>query len=60
VIDALIDHLHVYRRTGEHFARPVEFLSSERDVLTTPLLAGFELPLADIFDTRGLSFPSWY
>jgi Uma2 family endonuclease len=60
VIDALIDNVHVYRRTGERFARPVEFLSSEHDVLTTPLLAGFELPLADIFDTRGLSFPSWY
>jgi len=60
VIDPLIDNIHVYRHTDDRFARPIELLSSERDVLTTSLLPSLELPLSDIFDMHGLSFPSWY
>jgi len=60
VIDPLIDNVHVYRHTGERFARPVELMSSEGDVLTTSHLPGLAIPLSDIFDMHGMSFPSWY
>lgn len=41
--------IRVCRREGDRFA-PAADLSAERgDVLTTPLLAGLEIPLADVF-----------
>jgi len=60
VVDPLIHIVHVYRREGERFRRPIELMTHEGDVLTTPLLPGLELPLSEIFDTHGVSFPAWY
>jgi hypothetical protein len=39
----------VYRRTGEGYTRVAELMLEQHDVLTTPLLAGLELPLEQIF-----------
>ena len=51
VVDPDVDLVRVYRRTriGDRFARPVELSLEAGDVLTTPLLPGIELKLADIF-----------
>lgn len=52
VIDTQIDAIRVYRRDdrrGDRFARPVELSRERGDVLTTPILAGLEMPLARIF-----------
>jgi Uma2 family endonuclease len=43
--------LRVYRRDGERFTRPQELSAENGDVLTTPLLTGFALSIADIFGT---------
>jgi Uma2 family endonuclease len=49
VVDPDVDLVRVYRRTGDRFARPMELSLEAGDVLTTPLLPGIELKLADIF-----------
>ena len=49
VVDPDVDLVRVYRRTGDRFARPKELSLEAGDVLTTPLLPGIELKLADIF-----------
>jgi Uma2 family endonuclease len=49
VVDPDVDLVRVYRRTGDRFARPTELSLEAGDVLTTPLLPGIELKLADIF-----------
>jgi Uma2 family endonuclease len=49
IVDPEIDAVRVYRRDGEHFARPAELSREAGDVLTTPLLPGLDLPLARIF-----------
>ncbi len=49
VVDPDIDVVRIYRRTGERFDRAIELSREAGDVLTTPLLAGLELPLARIF-----------
>jgi Uma2 family endonuclease len=49
VVDPELDVVRIYRREGERFARPQELSTEAGDVLTTPLLPGFELPLVDIF-----------
>ena len=49
VIDPELDIVRIYRRAGERFARPAELSAEARDVLTTTLLPGLELELADIF-----------
>jgi Uma2 family endonuclease len=49
VVDPDVDLVRVYRRTGDRFARPMELSLEAGDVLTTPLLPGIELRLADIF-----------
>jgi Uma2 family endonuclease len=43
--------LRVYRRDGERFTRPLELSAEDNDVLTTPLLVGFELSIPDVFRT---------
>ena len=61
VIDTQIDAIRVYRRDdrrGDRFARPVELSRERGDVLTTPLLAGLEMPLARIFRELKLTHPS--
>ena len=49
VVDPDVDLVRVYRRTRDRFARPMELSLEAGDVLTTPLLPGIELKLADIF-----------
>jgi Uma2 family endonuclease len=49
VVDPDIDVVRVYRRTSERFDRAIELSREAGEVLTTPLLAGLELPLARIF-----------
>jgi Uma2 family endonuclease len=50
VIDPEIDTIKVYRRVGERYERAAELTLENRDVLTTPLLPGLEMPLARIFE----------
>jgi len=45
VVDPDVDVVRVYRRAGTVFGRPIELTREAGDVLTTPLLPGFELPL---------------
>jgi len=47
--DPLRDTIRVYRRTGEDFLLAAELSRDAAEVLTTPLLPGFEIPLARIF-----------
>jgi len=49
VVDPVIEAVKVYRRVGERFERVAELSLEEEDVLTTPLLPGLDLPLAEIF-----------
>jgi Uma2 family endonuclease len=51
VVDPELDVVRVYRRDLAGFGRPGELSREAGDVLTTPLLAGLELPLARIFAT---------
>ena len=49
VVDPDVNVVRVNRREGGRFARPVELSLEAGDLLTTPLLPGFELPLTEIF-----------
>jgi Uma2 family endonuclease len=49
VVDPEVDVVRVYRRSDDRFERAVELSREDHDVLTTPLLAGLELPLERIF-----------
>ena len=49
VVDPELDVIKVYRRVEERYQRVAELTLSARDVLTTPLLPGLELPLEEIF-----------
>ena len=50
VVDTRLDVVRVYRRlNAERFAGPEELSLEAGDVLTTPLLPGLCLPLAEIF-----------
>jgi len=49
VVDPDVDLVRVYRRSGDRFGRPMELALEAGDVLTTPLVPGLELRLADIF-----------
>lgn len=49
IVDPEIDVIRIYRRDGERFARPIELSRETKDVLTTPLLPGLEIPLARVF-----------
>jgi Uma2 family endonuclease len=49
VVDPEVDTVRVYRREGARFVRPVELSREAGDVLTTPLLAGLDIPLAGVF-----------
>jgi Uma2 family endonuclease len=49
VVDPDLDAIRVYRRSTEGFDRPKELSAEAADVLTTPLLAGLEIPLARVF-----------
>jgi len=49
LVDPALDVIRIYRRLDETFSRVVELKQEAGDVLTTPLLPGFEMPLADVF-----------
>jgi Uma2 family endonuclease len=48
-VDPELDAIKVYRRTGERYERVAELMLEQDDVLTTPLLPGLEMKLADVF-----------
>lgn len=49
VVDPELDIVRVYRRREHGFERPIELSREAGDVLTTPLLPGLEMPLAQVF-----------
>ena len=49
MIDPEIDAVRIYSRGPTGYARAVELWREAGDVLTTPLLPGLELRVADIF-----------
>ena len=50
VVDPELDTIYVYRRRHERYERTAELTLEAGDVLTTPLLPGFDLPLSKIFE----------
>jgi Uma2 family endonuclease len=51
VVDPELETVRVYTRTGDRYGRPIELQREADDVLTTSLLPGLEMPLAQIFKT---------
>lgn len=49
VVDPDVDVVRIYRRDGDRFARPIELSLEAGDGLTSPVLPGFELALAEVF-----------
>jgi Uma2 family endonuclease len=49
VVDPELDAIKVYRRVGDRFVRAAELSVAAGDSLTTPLLPGFSVTLAEIF-----------
>jgi Uma2 family endonuclease len=49
VVDPELDAVKIYRRTDDRFVRAAELSVEAGDVLTTPLLPGFSVALADVF-----------
>jgi Uma2 family endonuclease len=49
VVDPDLDAIRVYRRSIDGFDRPLELSAEAGDLLTTPLLAGLEIPIARVF-----------
>ena len=49
IVDPMADQVHVYRAEGEGFKKTAELSAEAEDILTTPLLPGFEIPLGDLF-----------
>ena len=49
IVDPELDTVKVYRRTGERYTRVAELSLENKDVLTTRLLPGLEMPLSRIF-----------
>jgi len=49
VVDPDLDAIKVYRRTGDAFVRTAELSAEQSDVLATPLLPEFSVPLVEIF-----------
>ncbi|MCP9448452.1 MAG: Uma2 family endonuclease [Nitrospira sp.] len=48
--DPELETVKILRLSGAHYVRAAELVKEAHDVLTTPLLPGFSLPLAEIFD----------
>ena len=48
--DPELETVEIYRLTGDAYRREVELSTEQEDVLTTPLLPGLEIALAEIFD----------
>jgi Uma2 family endonuclease len=50
VVDPELDAIDVYRRVEDRYERTSQLTLEQNDVLTSPLLAGLELPLVKIFE----------
>jgi Uma2 family endonuclease len=50
IVDPELETVKVHRLVGDSYERVAELSNEKGDVLTTPLLPGLELPLAEIFD----------
>ncbi|MFY9824018.1 MAG: Uma2 family endonuclease [Thermoanaerobaculia bacterium] len=50
MVDPELETVEVYRLGGGIFRREAELSAEQEDVLTTPLLPGLEIPLAEIFE----------
>jgi Uma2 family endonuclease len=50
VVDPELETVKIFRRARQGYGRAVELSKEANDVLTTKLLAGFDLPLIEIFD----------
>ena len=51
VIDPELNTIKVYRRVQDAFARVAELSAEHADMLTTPLLPGFSVTLAEVFES---------
>jgi len=49
VVDPELDLVKIYRRASNGFTRVAELTAEASDVLTTPLLPGFSIHLAEVF-----------
>jgi Uma2 family endonuclease len=49
VVDPELEAIKVYRRSGAGFGRAAELTLERADALTTPLLPGLSVPLAEVF-----------
>ena len=49
VVDPELDAIKIYRRVDTAFVRVAELSVEHQNVLTTPLLPGFSVPLSEIF-----------
>lgn len=49
VVDPELDAIRIHRRVDDAFPRVAELTADAGDTLTTPLLPGFAMPLADVF-----------
>jgi Uma2 family endonuclease len=49
IVDPELELIKVYRREGERFGGKTELSAEAGDVLTSPRLEGFRVPLADLF-----------
>lgn len=49
VVDAELELVKIYRRTGEEFTRVAEISTETGGTITSPLLPGFALPIGDVF-----------
>ncbi len=50
IVDPELKTVKVLRLSGQQYVRTAELSTEARDILTTPLLPGFSLPLVELFD----------
>jgi Uma2 family endonuclease len=49
IVDPEIDVVRIYHRNGDRFDRPIELSRGAGDVVTSPILPGFQFALDAIF-----------
>lgn len=59
IVDPELELVKVYRRGGESFEPKVEWSREAGDALSTPLVPGFELPLALLFGRHEGASAAW-
>jgi Uma2 family endonuclease len=50
IVDPELETVKVYRRTEQGYVRTAELAREANDTLSTPLLPGFQAPLAEVFE----------